>query len=128
MILDWQQFRLPGLHPVRCGGGLALGAVAVAARVVGDLPMATPIALLDVSAQRGGPASRDVAQGAALLGPERFTILVEEGITVASEDLGHFEPRRRQLYGPENLSYSCNAQVDFGPLSGPELSCFPRSP
>ena len=92
-IFDGQQFRLPGLHPLRGGGGLALGAVAVAARVVGDLLMAAVVALLDVSAQGGSPAGGDVAQGAALLRRERAAVAVEEGITIVAEDLGHFEPR-----------------------------------
>ena len=93
MILDRQQFRLPGLHPLRGGGGLALGAVAVAARVVGDLLMAAVIAFLDVSAQGGSPAGGDVAQGATLLRRERVAVAVEEGITIVADDLGHFEPR-----------------------------------
>ena len=51
------------------------------------------VALLDVPAQRRGPAGGDVAQGAALLGRERVAVAIEEGIAVLSEDIGHFEPR-----------------------------------
>ena len=65
-VLDGQEFGLAGLHPVGGGGGLALGAVAVAAGVVGDLPVAAPVALLDVAAQGGGPAGGDVMQDATL--------------------------------------------------------------
>ena len=55
--------------------------------------MPAPVALLDVSAQRRGPAGRDVAQGAALLGRERVAVAIEEGITMVAKDIGHFEPR-----------------------------------
>ena len=92
-VFDGQQLGFPGLHPLRRGGGLALGAVAVAARVVGDLLMPALVALLDVPAQRRSPAGRDVAQGAALLGRERVAVAIEEGITMVAEDIGHFEPR-----------------------------------
>ena len=92
-IFDWQQLGFSGLHPLRRGGGLALGAVAVAARVVGDSLMPAPVALLDVSAQRRSPAGRDVAQGAAPLGRERVAVAIEEGITMVAEDIGHFELR-----------------------------------
>ena len=78
-VFDGEQLGFPGLHPVGGGGGLALGAVAVAARVVGDLLMPALVALLDVSAQRGGAAGGDVAQGAALLGRERVAVAIEEG-------------------------------------------------
>ena len=67
-IFNRQQLGFPGLHPLRGGGGLALGTVAVAARVVGDLLMPAPVTLLDVPAHGGGPAVRDVSEGAALLG------------------------------------------------------------
>src|SRR4051794_20925024 len=93
MVFNREQFRLPLFHPLRRGGGLALGAMAVAARVVGDLPMPAPVALLDVAAQRGGPTGRDVAQGAALLRREPLAIEGGEGVTLSLEDIGHFEPR-----------------------------------
>jgi hypothetical protein len=57
--------------------------------------MPAPVALLDVSAQRLGPAGRDVAQGATPLGRERVAVPIEEGITMVAEDIGHFEMRSR---------------------------------
>ena len=114
-VFDRQQLRFPGLHPLRRGGGLALGAVAVAARVVGDLLMPAPVALLDVPAQGRGPAGRDVAAGAALLRRERVAVPVEEGITMGPEDIGHFEPRsghgcgRPSVGGPSRSSGLCVA-------------------
>ena len=61
--------------------------------------MPAPVALLDMPAQRRGPAGRDVAQGAALLGRERVAVAVEEGVTMVPEDIGHFEPRSRHGCG-----------------------------
>ena len=61
--------------------------------------MAAVIALLDVSAQGGSPAGGDIAQDAALLRRQRAAVAVEEGITVVSEDIGHFEPRSRHGRG-----------------------------
>ena len=90
-VLDGQEFGLAGLHPVGGGGGLALGAVAVAAGVVGDLAVAAAVAGLDVAAQGGGPAGDDVAQGAALLAGEPVAVSTEEGIAVPSDDVGHFD-------------------------------------
>ena len=105
-VLDGQELRFPGLHPLRRGGGLALGAVAVAARVVGDPLMPALIALLDVSAQGRGPAGGDVLQGAALLGREHVAVAFEEGIAVLSEDLGHFELRPGHGFGRPSVGGS----------------------
>jgi hypothetical protein len=91
-IFDGQQFRLAGLHPVGGGGGLALGAVAVAAGVVGDLAVAALIAFLDVAAQFGGPADGDIMEDETLFVGEPGAVAIEEGIAVSSEDVGDFEP------------------------------------
>src|SRR4051794_20409176 len=103
MVFHRQQFRLPLFHPLRRGGGLALGAMAVAARGVGDLPMPALVALLDMTAQRGGPTGRDVAQGTALLRREPIAAEVEEGVAMVPEDIGHFEPRSRHGCGPSSF-------------------------
>jgi hypothetical protein len=102
-VFDGQQLRLSGLHPLRRGGGLALGAVAVAARVIGDPLMPALVACLDVSAQRSGPAGRDVVQGAATLGRERVAVLFEEGMPMFAEDIGHFEPMLRHGWGRPSI-------------------------
>ena len=94
MILDGQELRGARLDPLRRGGALALGAVAVAARVIRDLPMAAPVALLDVPAAGRGPALRDVAQCAALSRREDGGEGVEEGGSMIADDIGHFEPMR----------------------------------
>jgi hypothetical protein len=91
-ILDGQEFGLAGLHPVGGGGGLAFGAMSVAARVVGDLVVPTEVALLDVSAQLSGPADGDVAEDAALLVGETVAVSFEERVSVPAEDVGDFDP------------------------------------
>ena len=93
VILDGQQVRLAGLHPFGRRGGLTLGTVAVAARIVGELLMVAVIAPLDVPTQGSRPAGGDVAQGAALLRREHVAVAVEEGVSIRADDLGHFEPR-----------------------------------
>ena len=62
MILDRQQVLGLAVEPVRAGKGLALGTVAVAARVVGDALVAAIQTVLDVPAQRRGAAVGQVAQ------------------------------------------------------------------
>jgi len=56
-----------GLHPLCSGCGLALGAVAIAAGVVGDLGVTALVALPDVPAQGRGATQRDVLEHPTLL-------------------------------------------------------------
>src|SRR5262249_58338049 len=67
--------------------------MAVAARVVSDLLVPALRALQDVPTQSGGAAGGQVVENAALLGPQARTVLIQECITTAPDDLGHFEPR-----------------------------------
>ena len=98
-VFNGQQLSFSCLHPLRRSGGLALGAMAVPARVVGDPLMPAAVTLLDMPAQSRSPAGGDVAEGAALLGRERVAVAVEEGIGKVSEDIGHFEPMSRHDWG-----------------------------
>ena len=66
VVLDRQQVLGLALEPAGAGQGLALGTVAVAARVVGDAFVAAVEAALDVAAQRRRAADRQVAQRLAL--------------------------------------------------------------
>ena len=91
-VLDRQEVCFPFFHPLCRGGGLALGAVSVAARVVGYPLMPALIAGLDVTTQRRGPTDGDVLEGGGC-SDERAAVPLEESFTVLSEDLGHFEPR-----------------------------------
>src|SRR5205085_2925404 len=74
-VLNRQQFRRTLFHPPRPGRGLALGTVAIAARVVGDLLVAALVTRLHVSAQRGSPALRHGLENSSLLGRYAMTVL-----------------------------------------------------
>src|SRR5207253_5622452 len=75
--------------------GLALGTVAVAARVVGDPLMAAVGATLDVAAQRRRAADRQIAQRSALRARQRAAILRQERIAVFTNHVRHFQRRPR---------------------------------
>jgi hypothetical protein len=54
-----QQFRTPRVEPAVARVALALRAMPVAARIVGDGSMAAARTLIDMAAQRGSAASLD---------------------------------------------------------------------
>jgi hypothetical protein len=81
------------LQPSRGGRSLALGAMAVAARVVRDLLVPALRAFQDMTAQGRRAAGRQVVEGAVLLGRQVRTVLFQECIATAPDHLGHFEPR-----------------------------------
>jgi hypothetical protein len=107
---DGEQLGRPRLDPPRRLGGLALGAVAVAARVVSGLPMAAPVAGLDVSAQRRRAAPGQVGQGAPLLRGERAAVRVAEGVAVLPDDVGDLEPGPGHGRGPPPASRSSRSR------------------
>src|ERR1051325_10466032 len=90
-VLNRQQLGGAVVEPLGAGGGLAPGAVAVAARVVGDPLMAAPVALLDVPAQPCGAPADQVLQHAALLGRSRVPVSVQEGRRVVTQDVGQLQ-------------------------------------
>ena len=105
-----------GFQPSRGGRGLALGAMAIATRVVGHFLVPALRALQDVSTQGGGAAGSQVVEGAALHGRQARTVLLQERVVTAPDDLGHFEPRSGHgwvsLRG-ESLSSSNGLRVDW---------------
>ena len=66
MVFDRQQVLRLLIEPVGSSQGLALGTVAVAARVVGDALVAAIETMLDVAAQLGRATSGQVTQRLAL--------------------------------------------------------------
>jgi hypothetical protein len=58
-IADRQQIGLAGGEPVLRRGALALGTMAITARVVGDPAVAAILAALEVAAERGRAAALD---------------------------------------------------------------------
>ena len=75
--------------PERLGEALALGAMAVAAGVVGDLGVAARCAHVGMSAELGRPAAGDVAQDGVLLGRQGVRAL--EGFPVSTDDVRDFQ-------------------------------------
>jgi hypothetical protein len=59
VVINRQQIGLSGFQPTFGGNGLALGAMAVAARVVGDLIVLAVRTAQNVSSQRRGAALFD---------------------------------------------------------------------
>src|SRR5260221_10848680 len=59
-VLDRQQLASSLFEPRCAGGALALWAMAIAARAIGNRPMPATVALFDVPAERGGATDRDV--------------------------------------------------------------------
>ena len=95
-----EQLRGAGLQPPCRGRGLAGGAVAIAAGVVGDLLMPALGAPQDVTTQGRRAAGGQVLQGAALLGRQLRAVLFQELVETAPDDLGHGEPRSGHDWGP----------------------------
>jgi len=88
---DGQEVRLLGLEPLGRLTALALGTVPVPAGVVGDLPLAAVVTLLDVAPQSAGPALDHGPQDPALSRGRRVALPVR--LTVAANDLGDLQPR-----------------------------------
>jgi len=93
-VLNRQELLLARLDPAQLLQTLALGTVAVAAGVVADLQVVTPITLVDVTAQGSRATLFD--------GPHDLEMLARQGMlaavarTEAPEDVGHFEGRARR--------------------------------
>src|SRR5262249_22205998 len=94
------------LQPPRRGRGLAGGAVAIAAGIVGDLLMPALGAAQDVTSQGRRAAASHVLQGAASLRCQFRSVLLQELVETTPDDLGHGGPRSRHDCGtsPEGRS------------------------
>ncbi len=77
------------LHPAACGAALAGRAVPIAAGVVDGMFARTAFALVEVPAQRRGPAALDSGHDLAAAGIEAAGEAVAEGGTGVAEDLRH---------------------------------------
>ncbi len=87
-VLDREDLLLSVRHPGGTGQLLALGAVAVATRVVGDALVATGVAALDVTAAGRGAAGDDVIEHASFGAGEPAVALGDEAGPVRSHDVG----------------------------------------
>jgi hypothetical protein len=82
------------LDPACRGQGLALGAVAVTARVVDRMLVAALRAAVEVATQGRRPAGLDRCEDPAVLPAERLPVHVEETLAEPANDVGHLEPGR----------------------------------
>ena len=90
-VANRQQVGLARGQPGARGGALALGAVSVATRVVGDPPVPAVFAGLDVTAQRGGAAVLDGRHDLELAEAEMPGMGRAIGRPAAPEDIGDLE-------------------------------------
>ena len=95
-----QQFGLSVREPFGARQPLALGAMAVAAGVVGDAHVAAIIALLHVTAERRRPARRDGAHDAPLDAAEMPGTGLPKRFAVAAEDIRHLQNRSHDAAQP----------------------------
>jgi hypothetical protein len=87
-VLDRQQLAGALFEPRRAGGALALRAMAIAARAIGNRPMPATVALFDVATERGGATDRDVSQRFLLASRERRSEGLEVSRAVDAENIG----------------------------------------
>src|SRR5260370_41742394 len=88
-----QQLCASAFQPLRAGKRLALRTEAMPTRVVGNALMAAGIALLDMTAERGGAAQVDGAHRAALGTTEGVGMGLPVVRAAAAEDVRHLERR-----------------------------------
>jgi len=88
-----QKLGLPGGEPLRPGQPLALRAVAIAARVVGDAGHAAVCTGFDMAAERRRAAGHDGAHDAPLCAAEMAFVIAAIGVAVPAEDVRHLQSR-----------------------------------
>src|ERR1700687_1546348 len=81
-VPDREQFSGALFEPRRAGSALALRAMAIAARAIGNRPMPATVALFDVATGRCGATDCDVPQRFPLASGERGAIRIEISWTV----------------------------------------------
>ena len=87
-----EELTLARLEPALPRLGLALWAVPIPTRVIGDGLMSAGVAPIEMAAERGGATARDRAEHRALLHAQP-RMLLEEGVTLRVEDIGHLHGR-----------------------------------
>jgi hypothetical protein len=92
-ILTWQKFGLAFFQPLRSGQGLALGTMAIRARVICVSFVAALITSFQVTAERRGATQFDRAQHALLLRGQRSRMRSAKLFAVRAHDIGDFQGR-----------------------------------
>ena len=93
-VLDRQQLSGALFEPRRAGSALALRAMAIAARAIGNRPMPATVALFDVATERCGATDCDVPQRFPLASGERGAIRIEISWTVDAKNIGQLQRGR----------------------------------
>ena len=89
---DRQKLGRPCRQPLIARCGLALRTMSIPARVVRDGLMRAVIALLQMSAKRGGAACADISECSSLLGRKCMAPSLEKLLFVLAKDIGDFQP------------------------------------
>lgn len=112
-VRDWEQFPGGPGQPLVARPGLALRAGAIAAGVEDEELVRAVVALFPASAESGGSACADVAEGLALLGREGVAPAGQEFLFVLAKDIGDFQPmwghRCRLSSSERSMGFSCRA-------------------
>ena len=111
-----QQFGLARVEPFGARQPLALGAMPVAAGVVGDADVAAIVALLDMPAQRRRPAGLDRAHDAPLDAAEMAGMGLPISVAVAAEDIRHLQHRTHGAAQPGGTTSSRRRSSGLGVL------------
>jgi len=94
-VADRQEVGFAGLDPLSSGHGLTLRAVAVATGVIGNGPVTTRVARVEVASQGGRTALLDCLHDAALLWRQRRAVGEPELEPVPTKDVSDFQRRTR---------------------------------
>src|SRR3954471_18478759 len=103
-----QQFLFTISEPLVASVGLALSAMAVSARVVGDGLLSTAGALIQVAAERGRTAALDGSQHAKMLPGQSGSVLLNKAFACCSNDVGHLEGWRVHLLCSLRERFTCS--------------------
>ena len=87
-----EQLALARVEPALPRLRLALRAVPIPTRVIGDGLMPAGVTPIEMPAERGGATARDRAEDRSLLHAQP-RMLLEEGVTLRVEDIGHLHGR-----------------------------------
>src|SRR5437868_5695957 len=90
-IRNIQQFLFTISEPLVTSVGLALSAMAVPARVVGDGLLSAARTLIQMAAERGRAAALDSPQHAKMLPVQSGSVLLNKAFACCLNDVGHLE-------------------------------------
>jgi hypothetical protein len=96
----WKKFLGSLGKPLLPRAELALRAMSIPARVVGDYAMAALVTQFDVTTEGRGAARADVAKGFMLLRGNRVSPLRQKLLLMFADDIGYFEPILAHLRRP----------------------------